>query len=215
MTPADCSSFLRECPGVRHPEPKALPETEAGTIMHKSILDGGKASEKTGGLDRTVNTPKRSGTKGSNDCLPDPIQIGRLTRAPHAPSTTQSNSVGFLHPNNCHFAKPLLERGCFQFGGHTLDQFFLDLAFTTTIALQADFKRHIEKYRMHVIAKALRHLDPLAALVGSKVGSINIVPGHTGDQPGAQERAQGGKNQSLVALFCNVVEKNGAKHIAR
>ncbi len=67
---------------------------------------------------------------------------------------------------------------------------------------------------MYFITKTFSHLDPLAALMRRQITGINVIPWHTGDQPGTEQGSERGKDKALIALFCNVVKKDLAQHIA-
>ena len=47
-----------------------------------------------------------------------------------------------------------------------------------------------------------------------EVGGVDVVHGHFGDEPGAQEGAERGEDQSLVALLLDIVEEESAEHVA-
>ena len=55
----------------------------------------------------------------------------------------------------------------------------------------------------------------LAALVAAEVGGVHVVQGNAGDEPGAQQRAQRGKDQALIALLLDIVEENVAQQVTR
>ena len=70
-----------------------------------------------------------------------------------------------------------------------------------------------KKDGLHLVAKALGHLDPLAALVDGEVRGVNVVRGHAGDKTRAQQRAEGGKDQTLVALLLHIVKEDVAQKV--
>ena len=80
--------------------------------------------------------------------------------------------------------------------------------------VQTNRQRNIEENRLHLVAEALRHLDPLLALVRAQVGGVHVVPRHLGDQPRAQQAAQSREDETLVALVGDVVEEQGAEEVA-
>ena len=47
-----------------------------------------------------------------------------------------------------------------------------------------------------------------------EVGGVDVVCGHAGDEAGAQQRAECGKDEALVALLLDVVEEDVAQQIA-
>src|SRR5579864_3878954 len=110
-----------------------------------------------------------------------------------------------FYPNDRNFSKALFKARRFKFGCHSLDHVFFYLAFTFAVSFKTNFKWNIKKNRMYFITKAFSHLDPLAAFMRSQVAGIDVIPWHTGDQPGAEQRSKSGKNQALITLFGNVV----------
>jgi len=49
--------------------------------------------------------------------------------------------------------------------------------------------------------------------VRAEVGCVDVVPGHLGDEPGAEEAAEGAEDEALVALLGDVVEEDVAEHV--
>ena len=112
------------------------------------------------------------------------------------------------------FAKPSSKSGALSFSAMRAHHLFAHRAIARAVALEANVERHIEEDRLHLVAEALGHLDPLAALVDGEVGCVHVVPRHLGDEARAQQRAQRGKDQALVALLLDVVEEDVAQQIA-
>src|ERR1700679_4071633 len=48
----------------------------------------------------------------------------------------------------------------------------------------------------------------------AQICRVHIVPGHLGDETGAEKAAQGAEDQALVALLGDVVEEDVAQHVA-
>src|SRR5205814_1388544 len=120
-----------------------------------------------------------------------------------------------LDAHNRDLLEALFERGRLQSLSHLLHDFIGDSAVALAVPLHAYGQRHVKEDGLHLVAEALRHANPLTALVWREVRGIDVVPGHLGDQPRSQKAAQRGENQSLVALLRNVVKKNRAQQVAR
>ncbi len=95
-----------------------------------------------------------------------------------------------------------------------MHDFVGDLAVALGVAFEADGERDVEEDGVDLVAEALGHLDPLLALVGAEVGGVDVVPGHLGDEARAEEAAEGGEDEALVALLGDVVEEEGAEQVA-
>jgi hypothetical protein len=120
-----------------------------------------------------------------------------------------------LYPHYGDLLEALFKHRGLQFLGHLAHYVLAHRAIALAVALQANLKWYIKKYRLRFVAEAFGHLDPLAAFVNGQIGGVHIVPGHPRNQACSQERAQCGKDQALIALLLNVVEKNVAQQVAR
>lgn len=123
--------------------------------------------------------------------------------------------IAALDANHGDAGKAFVEAGRAQLGCHVAHGLFRDHALAAAIAIEADFQRHFEEHGVDFVAEFARHLDPVAALAGRKIGGVHIIPGHARDHAGAQDGTKRGKHQVLVALLGDVVEQDGAQQVAR
>jgi len=112
------------------------------------------------------------------------------------------------------FVEAFFEDGGLELFAHFAHDVFAYASVALGIALEANFKWNIKEDGLDFVSKAFSHLDPLATLVDGEVGGVDVVPGHAGDEAGAEQGAEGGKDEALVALFFDVVEEDVAEQVA-
>src|SRR5579872_239572 len=168
------------------------------------------------------NTLRRSSTS-PNPPKPAPSSLRQWSSFQEIRAEASSGSVlvifrrlahGGLDAHHGNLAESFFKRGRLEPRSHPLNDFFLHLTLAPPVAIQADFQRHVEKDRVDLIAKAPGHFNPLPPLMDGQIGGVHVVPRHARDQAGAQQGAQGGKNQALIALLGDAVEQDGAQHVA-
>ncbi len=108
-------------------------------------------------------------------CQPDLVESNRrLALRGHVAGRFHFDPVQLerrraLDPHHRDLAESFLEAGRTQALGHLPHDLVAHHAFPAAIALHADFQRNVEEDGLHFIAKALGHLDPLAAFVGRRL----------------------------------------------
>src|ERR1019366_9018743 len=113
-----------------------------------------------------------------------------------------------FHTHHSDFSESFFKHGRLELFSHLAHDIVAHRAIALTIAVQAYFERHIKEDRLHLVSKALSHLDPLASLVDGKICGVYIIPRHACDQASPQQRTQRGKDEPLVALLLHVVKED-------
>src|SRR5580704_17194794 len=83
------------------------------------------------------------------------------------------------------------------------------------MALDADFKWHVEENGVDFVVVVLGEFDPVLALLRGEVGGVNVIRGTLGDEPRLQHGAQIGEDEVLKALLTDVIEEQRTNHVAR
>src|SRR5216684_4140794 len=119
----------------------------------------------------------------------------------------------FLHPHYGYLGESFRERGRLEFRSHAAHNILGDNAVATLVALDANFQRDVEKYRVDLIAIIFRQFDPVLTLLRREICCVHIVHRTLGDQPRLEHGAQVREYEILKTLFANVVEQQRTHHV--
>ncbi len=122
--------------------------------------------------------------------------------------------VLLLHPYNRDFCESFFECWRFQLDGHAPHGVIGDDAVAAMMTLDADLEGYVEKDGVDFVVVILGQLNPMLAFFRSEIGGVDVVHGPTGDKTRFQHGAQVGKDKILITLFANIVEEQGAQHVA-
>src|SRR5262249_15950868 len=103
----------------------------------------------------------------------------------------------------------------FQLGRHTAHYVFRDDPVATRVALNANIERNVEENCMHFVLIILGQLDPVLALLRSKVGGIHIVGWTLCDQTRLEHGAKVREDEILKALLPDIIKEQSAHQVTR